>query len=170
MNDSHSNSGRNGDPEDWIDLLVLPDAVEVHLRIGPRMPLGLRVHSGERDRLAKRLMRSSGGRILEGGRCCAFGVDAAKQAQRLAETLGAAMRQLASKPISQRHVERALAISSAERLRWGKDGRLPQAGSAEIRRGGPVTLWTYSPVIVERLARHPEIIASWRERDRLALG
>lgn len=64
-----------------------------------------------------------------------------------------------------------MGITSAKRLRWGKDGRLPRSGAAIIRPGrAKISLWTYAPAVVQHLLDQPEIIADWRRPDSQVCG
>ncbi|WP_199084508.1 hypothetical protein [Bosea sp. ASV33] len=67
-----------------------------------------------------------------------------------------------------RVVDELLEISSRERRRWIKDGRLPISGSASFRRGKQdIHFPLHPPDRIARLAQAPDIIAEWRERDRV---
>lgn len=62
-------------------------------------------------------------------------------------------------------VDLCLGITSQERLRWTKDGRLKQGGSVTIKRGQLISVPTYSISDVEFLADNPAIIANWRSNE-----
>jgi len=115
-----------------VSLVRTPTGFDVLIDLANEgdMPLGLRIHTGERDRQLQRAMARS------------------------------------RKPIGQKVVGRVLGITSAERSRWGKDGRLPTSGSMQIRRGTTITLPTYSPIVIEQLANCPALVAEWRAQDR----
>lgn len=76
-----------------------------------------------------------------------------------------AIELLAKRPLSPRVVERVLGITGRERIRWGKDGRLPISGTASIRRSRVINLSTHPVDAVARLAADPSIIAAWRLAD-----
>jgi len=142
------------------------DGYVVRIEVDQSMPLGLLVHSGERDATVRRLASRAGPKYARSGRACRFPVDAKDEALEFARLLRERLRGIAKKPISQRHVERILAISSAERNRWAKDGRLARSGMATVRPGKTtVSLWTYPPDVIEALARNPDTIAAWRAAD-----
>lgn len=68
-----------------------------------------------------------------------------------------------------RVVDEVLEISSRERRRWIKDGRLPISGSGLLRRGKQdIHFPLHPPDKIARLAQDRDIIAEWRERDRAA--
>ena len=150
-----------------VSLLRTPDGfgVSVNLDLDNDVPLGLHVHSGERDAALRRLMNRAGGDVIRKGRLCHFCELQEAHSESLAAELRSVLVRIARKPISQKHVERILRITSAERIRWGKDGRLPRSGTAQIRRGTRISLWTYPPGIIEDLAARPEIVAGWRAID-----
>jgi hypothetical protein len=144
--------------------------IDLQLDFGPAAPVGLVVHRGYRGGLVKRVMTRTEAIVIEKGRLYRFAADQAKTVTAIRQALIASLAKLAQKPISQRHVERLLAISSAERLRWSKAGWLPVSGSAMISRGSSrITLATYPPVAMEDLMACPEVIESWRQADVRAL-
>jgi hypothetical protein len=56
-------------------------------------------------------------------------------------------------------------ITSRERLRWTKDGRLPSSGRVQVRRAGPPSIPTYSVSLVEGLVARPDILSAWRDQN-----
>jgi hypothetical protein len=129
------------------------------------VPLGLRTHAGERDRQLRRAMDRSDGTVVRRGRESHFFLTDEEPCHELVAELQAILIEVSRKPIGQKVVERVLGITSAERSRWGKDGRLPTSGSTQFRRGTTITLPTYSPIVIEQLANCPALIAEWRARD-----
>jgi hypothetical protein len=76
----------------------------------------------------------------------------------------------ASEPLTHRMVEEILGITSAERGRWTKDGRLPKSGMASFGRGPQsFYLYTHPPKQIRQLANRPDIIARWRKEDAARL-
>lgn len=70
-------------------------------------------------------------------------------------------------PLTPSMVNEILLISSQERIRWAKDGRLPPSGTTPSRRGPrsySVLLFSVSDVLY--LARNPGVIDEWRRQDR----
>lgn len=138
--------------------------VSIDLDIG--IPLGLRVHRGERDAAIRMLMARSTGVFVKSSQSCIFDPDSRQAAEALVDGIRERLFQIARKPISQRQVEDILGITSRERIRWGKDGRLPRSGTASIRKGTTeISLWTYPCDAIERLAADPTEILRWRKED-----
>ena len=76
------------------------------------------------------------------------------------------LARLQQEPLTAKMVEEILAISSVERRRWSKDGRLPNAGHALFGQGKKqVGLFVYPPDAIRQLAARPDQIADWRRRD-----
>jgi hypothetical protein len=75
---------------------------------------------------------------------------------------------IATRTLVPRLVEELLGISTRERLRWSKDGRLPRSGSVTFRKRHPITIATHPTDKMLELAANPSIIAEWRKRDELA--
>ncbi|PPQ42342.1 hypothetical protein [Rhodopseudomonas palustris] len=68
-----------------------------------------------------------------------------------------------------KEVDEILAISSRERRRWTKDGRLPTSGHTSFRSGkNSVFLVLYPPAPITALAHRPEQIEAWRRADAAA--
>jgi hypothetical protein len=66
-------------------------------------------------------------------------------------------------------VEEALHITSVERIRWIKDGRLPCSGTGSFTKGRQVFQFYLHPVKeITNLARDHAMIKRWREEDRAA--
>lgn len=77
---------------------------------------------------------------------------------------------MARRPLTPRLLMDVLAISSSERLRWTKDGRLTQSGNVMIKRGQLVSVPTYDVAFVEALLAAPGRISAWRNSDLQELG
>jgi hypothetical protein len=59
-----------------------------------------------------------------------------------------------------------LNITSRERLRWTKDGRLRTSGQLQARQGTIFySVLTYSISEVEKLVASPDILHAWRGQD-----
>jgi hypothetical protein len=82
---------------------------------------------------------------------------------RVAEVLA----EIASRPLTPRLPVTALYITTKERLRWTKDGRLPRSGAVLVKRVHVVAVPTYAVSLVEELIARPEILAAWRDQDAL---
>ncbi|UFX46491.1 hypothetical protein HAP47_0007350 [Bradyrhizobium sp. 41S5] len=83
----------------------------------------------------------------------------------LVSEIDARLGQLRDEKVPIKMLEEVLGVTPRERQRWTKDGRLPAKGNAFIQRGQTIRLWTYSPDVVARLLKHPEIIDGWRKAD-----
>lgn len=138
----------------------------VSIELDFRIPLGLRVHCGERDAAIRLLMKRSAGIFLKASLSCAFDPASRQAAKALANDIRERLFRIAQKPVSQRQVEDILGITSRERIRWGKDGRLPLSGTSRIKRGAAeISLWTYPCDAIEHLAANPSEVRRWREED-----
>lgn len=72
----------------------------------------------------------------------------------------------AKQRLTPRMVEDALSITSGERIRWTKDGRLPKSGTGTFRKGRQVFQFYLHPVkAIANLAANPGIIEGWRQVD-----
>jgi hypothetical protein len=70
-------------------------------------------------------------------------------------------------PVIPREIEDILAISTTERHRWLKDGRLPSAGTRTVRlrgRAKTITFHVFDPRRVEDMLNE-DLVAAWREED-----
>lgn len=71
-------------------------------------------------------------------------------------------------PVIPREIEDILAISTTERHRWLKDGRLPSAGMRTVRlrgRAKQISFHVFDPRMVEDLLDRG-IVDAWREEDQ----
>jgi hypothetical protein len=76
------------------------------------------------------------------------------------------LERLQREPLTAKMVEEILAISSAERRRWSKDGRLRTAGNALFSQGTKqVSVFVYASETIRELVARPDEIADWRRRD-----
>lgn len=149
------------------DLIMFIDDVtqlKTHLDESKNMPLGLVIHSKERKTILRRFRRkldsAKPNNKTSGG-------DYKSIIEAVRRELLLALVHIARKPISLRQVERLLSITSAERSRWTKNGRLPVSGSAHISKGpNRITVPTYSPIGIETLLHSPESVDAWRQADR----
>ncbi|WP_231726403.1 MULTISPECIES: hypothetical protein, partial [unclassified Blastomonas] len=138
----------------------------VSVDLDVRMPLGLRVHRGERDAAIRMLMARSNGTFVKSRKSCVFDPNSRQAAEYLVDAIRKRLFRIACKPVSQRQVEDILGITSRERIRWAKDGRLARSGTARIKRGTTeITIWTYPCDAIEYLAATPAEIGRWRQED-----
>lgn len=88
---------------------------------------------------------------------------------RFMELAAAHLAEVASRPLTPRFLIAALGITSRERVRWTKDGRLKSSGSTTIDRGQPIFVPIYSIEDVEILLGEPGVLDRWRTEDRESL-
>jgi hypothetical protein len=70
-------------------------------------------------------------------------------------------------PVIPREIEDILSISTTERHRWLKDGRLPSAGTRTVKLAGrakKITFHVFDPRMVEDLLDR-DVVDAWREDD-----
>ena len=70
-------------------------------------------------------------------------------------------------PVIPREIEDILSISTTERHRWLKDGRLPSAGTRTVKlpgRAKKITFHVFDPRMVEDLLDR-DVVDAWREED-----
>jgi hypothetical protein len=96
---------------------------------------------------------------------CPFATEA--EILRLCSIAEQRLTRLREEPLTGKMVEEILRVTSAERLRSSKDGRMPTAGRAFFGNGRKqVGLFVYSPDVIGELAVRPDQIADWRSRDK----
>ena len=70
-------------------------------------------------------------------------------------------------PVIPREIEDVLSITSTERHRWLKDGRLPSAGTRTVKlrgRARKITFHVFDPRLVEDILDR-DLVDQWREED-----
>ena len=75
-----------------------------------------------------------------------------------------------SLPVIPREIQDILSISTTERYRWLKDGRLQSAGTRTVKlrgRAKKITFHVFDPRQVEE-ALNEDLISAWREDDAIA--
>jgi hypothetical protein len=124
-----------------------------------------------REREVRRAVRAVAkrfGEVSQGlyeRRIYVFGAIDDHAASDLLRKLDTKLVSIASRPFPPKIVERVLGISTRERLRWSKDGRLPRSGSATFSKGGLITVATHPADKTLELAASPGIIMAWRRAD-----
>lgn len=78
------------------------------------------------------------------------------------EKLITTVEEICMRPFTPATVQDALGISSRERIRWTRDGKLKPIGTKMIKDRGHFSLTLYSAEDVARLLMSPEILTSWR--------
>lgn len=80
------------------------------------------------------------------------------------------LRNIESLPVIPREIQDILTITTTERHRWLKDGRLPSAGTRTVRLAGrakQITFHVFDPRLVEDLLDRG-VVDDWREEDVIA--
>jgi hypothetical protein len=85
--------------------------------------------------------------------------------RRLIEESAHALVLPATRPLTPRQVLQVLPINTQERLRWTKDGRMPQSGTVKMRRAHIVSVPTYAVDTIAALVADTSIVERWRARD-----
>jgi len=94
-------------------------------------------------------------------------IDSGDGFQTTSAVISKALEGIESLPVIPREIEDILAISTTERHRWLKDGRLPSAGTRSVKlrgRARKVTFHVFDPLIVEDVLDR-DLVANWREED-----
>ena len=84
-----------------------------------------------------------------------------------AAQISKALADIESMPVIPREIQDILAISTTERHRWLKDGRLQSAGTRTVRlrgRARKITFHVFDPRHVEAVL-DGDLVAAWREDD-----
>jgi hypothetical protein len=111
---------------------------------------------------ARPIMRSSDGEPI----AARFDLEALDKLTSIVPVIDVMLDGFSKERLTPRMVEEILGISSVERRRWTKDGRLPKSGMASFRRGQQsFYLYLHPPDKIARLAANPAIIAQWRDED-----
>lgn len=82
--------------------------------------------------------------------------------------LDSRLDEILNRPLPPKRLQTLLGISSQERLRWTKDGRLPRSGVIKFRRGGVISISTYPVDRIIQLIDTPSFIEKWRQEDRVS--
>jgi hypothetical protein len=87
-------------------------------------------------------------------------------ARRSAADIDETLASFAREKVTPNAVEQALGITSKERIRWTKDGRLPRSGNGTFKKGSHIFQYSLHPADkIAELAENPSIVASWRLDD-----
>lgn len=90
-----------------------------------------------------------------------------KEFAAISDTVTRALQGIESLPIIPREIEDILAISTSERHRWLKDGRLKSEGTRTVRLAGrarKITFHVFDPRFVEDVLDR-DLTTIWREED-----
>jgi hypothetical protein len=86
-----------------------------------------------------------------------FNLSQKRDAQRAAAEIDRRLTAFAEQRLSAKAVEGVLCITSKERIRWTKDGRLPKSNAS----------YQFPLDKIADLLAHPQIISEWRNADEL---
>jgi hypothetical protein len=89
---------------------------------------------------------------------------------RLGKTIARSLVGIETLPVIPREIQDILTITTTERHRWLKDGRLPSAGTRTVKlrgRARKITFHVFDPRIVEEIL-DADRMSEWREADALA--
>jgi hypothetical protein len=81
-----------------------------------------------------------------------------------------ALENIETLPVIPREIQDILSITTTERHRWLKDGRLPSAGTRTVKlrgRARKITFHVFDPRMVEHLLDRG-VVEDWREEDAAA--
>lgn len=93
--------------------------------------------------------------------------DAAADIPKLSAIVSRTLDGIENLPVIPREIEDILAISTTERHRWLKDGRLPSIGTRTVRlrgRAKAITFHVFDPRLVEDILNENRV-ETWREED-----
>jgi hypothetical protein len=132
--------------------------------------LGLSLRRGESLRFLRRILADCSAnwraKLREPEQEIAIPAGGATSAEIILRELAEGLADIAWRPLTPRLLLTALNITSRERLRWTKDGRLQSSGRLQARQGTVAySVPTYSISEIEKLVACPDILARWRGQD-----
>lgn len=146
-----------------------PDDITISYKIAWPMTLGSKAREKDlRRRFKARLQRWSPEKITDADNVIAalWAMKDAAKARSAIEYLDHMLDRFRKERLAPKIVEEALGISSVERRRWIKDGRLPTSGAGHFKKGKTVFQFSlHAPEDIAKIAARPEIVAAWREVD-----
>jgi DNA-binding GntR family transcriptional regulator len=148
------------------------DGIDLVIEFPFRLTLGLAQRKKQaRRRIHKALAMERVVDTAHGEACviARFGLGMANGVRHAADTIEKSLTALAAERLTPKAVEEALGISSKERIRWTKEGRLPRSGTGTFKKGAHVFQHSLHPADkIADLAENPAVIASWRARESKA--
>jgi hypothetical protein len=105
--------------------------------------------------------------IVPGGLALRMRHDAEDEFFAASSVVTKSLTRIGERPVIPREIEDILAISSTERHRWLKDGRLPSTGTRSVKlrgRARNITFHVFDPRVVEDILDR-DVVAEWRETD-----
>lgn len=107
--------------------------------------------------------------ILDGGIAARFPIIDPLRLEKAATVIDERLDVLQREKLTGKMVEEILGITSQERRRWTKEGRLPTSGRTFIKRGkNRVSLPLYSPEDIVPLAQSADLLGDWRSAAALS--
>jgi len=152
-----------------LTISIAAEVITISYKIAWPMTLGSKSREKDlRRRFKGRLQRWSPNKITDFDNVITalWAMKDAAKARSAIEYLDYMLDGFRKERLAPKIVEEALGISSAERRRWIKDGRLPTSGAGHFLKGKTVFQFSlHAPEDIARIAARPEIIAVWREAD-----
>jgi hypothetical protein len=157
---------------DYVCVSRTPDCIEISLAASKFRGPVYEKRLTPALRFFKRKMGKFGTSVIEATPHIAtlpFAIKRPRDAMTKVRAVDLRLVDIAEEPLPPRLVEKCLGISSRERLRWMKDGRLPACERRRSGRGANVfSIPFYSASVINHLSGQPEIISGWRHDDTLA--
>jgi hypothetical protein len=155
------------DRTDYVSLSPRPSGILLRFEPPYSITLGLAARAKEARRRVRRVLKQTA--VLD-FRSDGDAIEARFANERDANLAAAEMRKrlaayLAEK-LSPDLVEELLDITSRERVRWTKDGRLPTSGTVQFKKGRQTfQVFQYPVEGIGRLLENPGAVAEWRAQD-----
>jgi hypothetical protein len=100
------------------------------------------------------------------GRCIAYLDEDDSRLKDVLADIHDVLDRFSKQKITPKLVEKILKITSKERARWTKDGRLPASGVGTFGRGNHKVRHFFHPLLdITYLAANPQFIENWRRQD-----
>ena len=153
----------------YVLVSSTPDSNTISFEPDVALTLGSKKLADEAARIVSRIVR--GARPIEyldhGGRITAtFPMYMDKRLSDVLTNIDNRLDWLRSQRLYPKVVEEILGITSAERIRWTKDGRLKSSGRASFSQGRKsVSLFLYDRAYIKELAGLPDVRRQWRKAD-----
>jgi hypothetical protein len=154
----------------YLELVLEGEAVILRFSPNADLTVGSSRRANRSIQLVKMQFKRLADKVEIKGKCVTgrFSNMDVSTLSHLASRIDAKLDRIRDEKVTIKMVEEILRLTPLERQRWTKDGRLPAAGNAYIQRGQTIRLWTYSPDVIARLLKHPDIIEGWRKADMTA--
>lgn len=150
----------------YIRIKPAEGGVDLYFEPTFNITYGSRPHALTMLKRVKRIMKREGlPRQVSNGQLRAFVPADAAGVSGALEEIDRLIEKIANRVLQPQEVEQLLAITSKERLRWTKDGRLPYEGEGSFKKGTNISFFTYPASKILYLASRPAIIADWRATD-----